>query len=1119
MASVPNERIWDGTRSELGLANQVDLLCDKFEHALQSGKHPLIEDYLDAVPEQYREALLEELLKIEFYWRHKQSGLPPVEVYLMRFPAHSALVRHLWNESERDDPTVRVATHRFRLFKQLPRGGGGIVYRAWDASLGREVALKELRHDVSSDPKAWQRFENEARITALLEHRGVPPVYAAASSGASRPYFVTRLVRGENLGIVIKRFHRDHRESTRSEWLVGLRPLLRQFLEVCAVIDHAHARGVIHRDLKPANVLLGAYGETFVIDWGIALVLENHDEPGAVNQPSDKAGPLPHPNLTLAGELLGTPGYASPEQHDPLIGPIGAATDVYGLGALLYHILTGKRPFGDVVGYSAELTPESLARLAEAVTTGELRSPRTVRPQIPRALDAICRRAMRPVPRDRYASASDLARDVANWLDGASVSVSPDRWWVRLRRWCGRHRLTTGAAAATIAITALVGGVLFLDGLQAQARVSSLVNALGTASIDQLPHVANQLKQDRGRALQALDRALSTPVPNDNNEELSTNLQLVALALDPGRTTALSHRLRTDREFAASLVVRLAKLGNADPAQYKSLLELLHPLRDALTPHLLEVSRRLLVTSDALDEHDRARVAEVLLDFARHRPALLAEASLHVPDQSYLKYVERLRDSRDETLTELERLEAKIRPGWSNEREIEALPAPVTDVVAEIVATRGVVTPLFAFSPRLDAQRLVPLVEALRPSGYRPIRVRPVADDTGNHLSVVWTRDEIGWELLLTESPAEIVARDDENRRRDWQAVEASSHERASPGGERRTHFIGIWAERVDRWKRIASGSARNVANFKWSSWPIISIDADYATRIGVDMTPEATAAFAASLDRSVWQLRTCQVFLGRDGTIRRNETWDNLGRWGPVKTLADAQENAFDDLLTPHFFAEVPTDLSLRRVDGALRFTSTAFYPQPFFDFHTEKHTPLDELPARAAALSAAGFKPLCLAVAREKAGLRATSLWHIPSYPKTTVSDWEMRLFARPIVTRFHLGNQDALWEALRASADPNVRAFLIEHMATLGVPIEALLNQFLNDEDPSLRASILQALRTYPRSFLDRALEIRFFAAVETLSKTTPDDALRRYASWALNEWGLRQSTPGQRTPRAN
>jgi serine/threonine-protein kinase len=344
---------------------------------------------------------------------------------------------------------------RFRVLRPHAKGGLGEVFVARDEELHREVALKEIQGRHADDPHSRARFLVEAEITGGLEHPGIVPVYGLGHYPDGRPFYAMRFIRGDSLQEAIDRFHkadtsgRDVRERN-----LAFRELLGRFVDVCQAVAYAHSRGVLHRDLKPGNVMLGRYRETLVVDWGLAKPLGQGD-------PDNPEGPLTPASgsgsaTTVAGTAVGTPAYMSPEQAAGRLDVLGPQSDVYSLGATLYHLLSGQPPFAG---------PDVGAVLRQ-VQAGDYLPLRQVKPQVPAALAAVCRKAMRLRLEDRYATPAALAQDVERWLADEAVSVHREPWSARLSRWGRRHRgLAAGTATAVaVALVSLAVGLLVVAG-------------------------------------------------------------------------------------------------------------------------------------------------------------------------------------------------------------------------------------------------------------------------------------------------------------------------------------------------------------------------------------------------------------------------------------------------------------------------------------------------------------------------------------------------------------------------------------------------------------------------------------------------------------------------------
>jgi WD40 repeat protein len=357
----------------------------------------------------------------------------------------------------------KIAGLRYQILRAHDRGGIGEVFVALDQELNRQVALKEIQERHATDPNSVGRFVREAEITGGLEHPGIVPVYGLGQYADGRPFYAMRFIQGQTLKDAIARFHSGDPGVT-------LRSLLTRFVAVCNTIAYAHSRGVIHRDIKPSNIMLGKYGETLVVDWGMAKA--------GVNEPAQSAGDaLPEPTLTplladgietQAGAALGTPAYMSPEQASGRLDLLVPASDIYSLGATLYTLLTGRPP----------IEGKDTAEVLRKAQRGEWLPSRQVKAEVPPALDAVCRKAMALAQSERYATALELAADLERWLADEPVAAYREPWAVRSRRWMRRHRTLVSTAAGTLVVallSATVGLVLVSDAWDKESKARKTI--------------------------------------------------------------------------------------------------------------------------------------------------------------------------------------------------------------------------------------------------------------------------------------------------------------------------------------------------------------------------------------------------------------------------------------------------------------------------------------------------------------------------------------------------------------------------------------------------------------------------------------------------------------------
>jgi serine/threonine protein kinase len=322
-----------------------------------------------------------------------------------------------------------LAGTRYRLIERVGSGGMGTVYLAEDSVLGRRVALKvidlpELRADLSA------RLLREAQILSRLEHPGIVPVHDAGTLADGRVFYAMKFVEGERLDILAKRIE-------------VLPNRLRIFQRICEAVAFAHARGILHRDLKPENIMVGPFGEVLVMDWGVAKILRQDSAPrgdraGIPVETSQNAPAETKPLKTAHGTVLGTAGYMAPEQARGEIDRLDERADIYSLGAILRFLLSGSQPASGEARSSDESAPLAVHGSA------------------PKAVAAIAQKAMAEDRANRYASVSDLASDIARYLDGSPVSAYPENPFHKVARWATRYRVAIGLVLAYLIVRALL---------------------------------------------------------------------------------------------------------------------------------------------------------------------------------------------------------------------------------------------------------------------------------------------------------------------------------------------------------------------------------------------------------------------------------------------------------------------------------------------------------------------------------------------------------------------------------------------------------------------------------------------------------------------------------------
>lgn len=367
-------------------------------------------------------------------------------------------IAHAERESPDPDATIAVGARtvvgaRFRILRAHAKGGLGEVYVAEDSELHRNVALKQIQNHHADRPDARARFLLEAEITGGLEHPGIVPVYGLGTYADGRPFYAMRFIKGDSLKDATDQFHSANRNSQAAFGTLEFRKLLQRFIDVCNAIEYAHSRGVLHRDLKPGNIMLGKYGETLVVDWGLAKVKGRNDETKVEHETTLQPGSASGSAGTQMGIAIGTPAYMSPEQAAGRLDRLGPASDVYGLGATLYYVLAGQTPFSKDDGLETTL---------RKVQSGDFIHPRTANPNVPKSLEAICLKAMALEPSNRYGSPRGLADDVERYLADEAIACYLDSLSTRVRRWGRHHRVAvaSGSVAVAAILTALAGSLV-----------------------------------------------------------------------------------------------------------------------------------------------------------------------------------------------------------------------------------------------------------------------------------------------------------------------------------------------------------------------------------------------------------------------------------------------------------------------------------------------------------------------------------------------------------------------------------------------------------------------------------------------------------------------------------
>jgi len=442
---------------------QIDAICDRFEAAWSTGQSPDLASFLSEAPANVAAPLFGDLLDIELEYRGQRGEHLDARSYHERFPAFRAIIAAAIGSSgeiliatnlyDRSDwanqrttlvpaapmPATAPATSArtgaepaadftpapgkpqgvkvagYEVFGELGRGGMGVVFKARQVALNRDVALKLIKSGSLASQPEVARFQSEAEAVAQLDHPHIVPIYEVGHDRGQH-FFSMKLVAGSSLDKRLDEFAADPRAAAA---LVVV---------AAKAVHHAHQRGILHRDLKPANILLDERDQPYVTDFGLAKRIDAGNE------------------LTHSGIPVGTPAYMSPEHAADTKGSLSTATDVYGLGTILYASLSGRAPFAAT----------TLVETLDMVRTQSPEPPSLLNPRVPRDLEIICLKCLEKEPRRRYQSALELAEDLERWLKGIPILARPVGPLTRAGMWCRRNKALTTVAA--LFLLALAGG-------------------------------------------------------------------------------------------------------------------------------------------------------------------------------------------------------------------------------------------------------------------------------------------------------------------------------------------------------------------------------------------------------------------------------------------------------------------------------------------------------------------------------------------------------------------------------------------------------------------------------------------------------------------------------------
>ncbi|MBC7816637.1 MAG: protein kinase [Planctomycetaceae bacterium] len=564
-------------------------------------------------------------------------------------------------------PNAPRAEDRYKLLDNFAHGGLGNIWLAEDTSIHRQIAFKELLPKALKNRSIVERFMEEAQITGQLEHPCIVPIYDVGYQENGTPFYAMKLLKGGNMEKAIEEMHALARGSTERQ--LAFTRLLRQVIAVCQAMGYAHGKGVLHRDLKPLNVMIGEFGETLVLDWGLAKVIDvmgHHEVVTDSDGQIDKADPNASVDAgtVIQSMVSETNVGATKISEASAAGAANTSATVTSLGGtqnkttetgsfLRRQVATDARTagshtiMGQIMGTPAYMPSEQAQGLIDQldgrtdiyslggilyklltnqspvgrgkpqdvlkkVISGEIPRPREIDPTIHPALEAVCRKAMALKQEDRYQKALDMAADIEAWLSDEPVSVYPDPWQTQLRRWYKRHRtLVHSSGIAVLVIGIAIGGWTFAE----NRRIGGLQLA-AQAKVDEARAATE--KADLTKANSLLTEALGQVKAESNLAQLRDRIQSDLENVARLQAAAERERLAELRSKAVRLLDDAKEAGDTDQdfAQARTLLT------EAVT---------LLVNESSLaDLHRQAqlRLAEVNQVLAQQSEVLAAKAQL-----------------------------------------------------------------------------------------------------------------------------------------------------------------------------------------------------------------------------------------------------------------------------------------------------------------------------------------------------------------------------------------------------------------------------------------------------------------------------------------------------------
>ncbi len=496
--------------------------------------------------------------------------------------------------------TRHLDDHEFTVLQSIAHGAMGEILMARDNELGRTVALKKIHSHIADEPNYMVRFFKEAQITAQLEHPNIVPIYRMRVV-QNHVGYTMKLIDGKTLKDMLEDAREQVRQWGRPDERHNLAALLQHFLKVCDAMHYAHRKGVIHRDLKPLNIMVGPYNDVYVMDWGIAKVINLSDDTYTelAQQSIHDDNDAQIGGVTQSGDMLGTPAYMSPEQAMGKHEMLDHRSDLFTLGLILYELIILRKPYK---GHNHILL------LSEA-RKGKIRKPIPFsrKLEVPGPLIAIVHKATRFKPEDRYDTVDEFATDIRRFLNGRAIQAQPDTLVQQAARWMNRHRVAAFNifAYSIIAAFVITAGTLYMhqkDRIQAQLaaeHTSDFLRQVGS----QAQHIDSRFLEYEA-ILEGIAAAASNLLNHGHADPSPYYLHtdyLIADTAPPDYTPAPAHNIPISVDWPVYKLAPGVTRRAAEPV-----IRRLNPLRHTL--------KRLIVRSHDLDIpiNDVAAIRQVI---------------------------------------------------------------------------------------------------------------------------------------------------------------------------------------------------------------------------------------------------------------------------------------------------------------------------------------------------------------------------------------------------------------------------------------------------------------------------------------------------------------------------